>query len=154
MTITRSLLLSLSILLTSSLAFTTLPQRVSLTPQCHQRKNTRRPTTKIHKSELRYSWEEDSAGAQPLPYSPKDLDRLAELKTREITVPIVILDSILPGQKLHFQRYVRKNTIPIDDSGRKRQTDRVGRNRIEMNHRSCSLHDAAPHLSLFSDPQL
>jgi hypothetical protein len=108
MTITS--LLSLSLLLASSLAFTTLPKRVSLSPQCHQGKKTHLPTRKVHKSELWYSWgEEDSAAsAQPLPYSPKDLERLAELKTREITIPIVILDSILPGQKLYYQRYVRK----------------------------------------------
>jgi hypothetical protein len=107
-TMTITSLLSLSLLLASSLAFTTLPKRLSLSPQCHQRKKTHLPTRKIHLSELCYSWgEEDSAAsAQPLPYSPKDLERLAELKTREITIPIVILDSILPGQKLYYQRYV------------------------------------------------
>jgi hypothetical protein len=127
-TMTITSLLSLSLLLASSLAFTTLPKRVSLSPQCNQLEKTHLPTRKIHKSELYYSWEEDSeASAQPLPYSTRDLERLAELKTREITVPIVILDSILPGQKLHFQRYVRKTQYSTDRCG-KQQTDRVGRN--------------------------
>jgi hypothetical protein len=64
-----------------------------------------------HPSEsvLRYSFSEgdylDRAdAAEPLSLSTKDLERLSELKTRAMTMPIVIMDVILPGQKLHFQR--------------------------------------------------
>ena len=35
-----------------------------------------------------------------------DLQRLTEMKTRSLTMPIVILDALVPGQRLSFQRYV------------------------------------------------
>jgi hypothetical protein len=42
--------------------------------------------------------------AEPLQLSTFDIERLAELRTRGTTMPIVILDSVLPGQKFFFKR--------------------------------------------------
>eukprot|EP00339_Tiarina_fusa_P002967 CAMPEP_0117020352 /NCGR_PEP_ID=MMETSP0472-20121206/15487_1 /TAXON_ID=693140 ORGANISM="Tiarina fusus, Strain LIS" /NCGR_SAMPLE_ID=MMETSP0472 /ASSEMBLY_ACC=CAM_ASM_000603 /LENGTH=303 /DNA_ID=CAMNT_0004725545 /DNA_START=53 /DNA_END=964 /DNA_ORIENTATION=- len=41
--------------------------------------------------------------AEPLQLSTFDIERFAELKTRGTTMPIVILDSVLPGQTLFFK---------------------------------------------------
>jgi hypothetical protein len=60
------------------------------------------------RSGLDYSRQEDSLdsaeAAEPLPLSTEDLKRLTEMKNRAATMPVVIMDSILPGQKLYFQR--------------------------------------------------
>ena len=48
--------------------------------------------------------EEDRAA--PLPLSASDLQRLTALKTRHQTIPLMIMDSMVPGQTISFQRLV------------------------------------------------
>ena len=47
---------------------------------------------------------DDHENAEPLRMSALDLERFANIKTRGKTMPIVILDSVLPGQKYYFKR--------------------------------------------------
>jgi hypothetical protein len=47
---------------------------------------------------------EDSADrAEPLPLSVHDVKRLRQLQSRRMVIPILIVDSILPRQSLHFK---------------------------------------------------
>jgi hypothetical protein len=56
----------------------------------------------------------DSAdAAEPLPLTVDDLRMLTELQTRTLTMPIVLLDSILPGQEISFTRYVSEKRDAI-----------------------------------------
>lgn len=51
----------------------------------------------------------DSAeSAKPLSLSVADIQRFTELKSRTVTMPILIMDAIVPGQRLSFQRYDTK----------------------------------------------
>ena len=42
--------------------------------------------------------------AEPLPLTAEDLKLLQNLRTRVITIPIVLMDAILPKQELSFIR--------------------------------------------------
>ena len=42
--------------------------------------------------------------SEPSPLSSHDLERLSELKNRKQTMPLVIMDIMLPGQTLYFSR--------------------------------------------------
>lgn len=53
--------------------------------------------------------------AEPLPLTVEDLRMLAEFQTRTVTIPIVLLDSILPGQEVSIARYVTKKTVGAFD---------------------------------------
>jgi hypothetical protein len=56
----------------------------------------------------------DSAdAAEPLPLTVDDLRMLTELRSRTLTMPIVLLDSILPGQEIPFARYVSEKRDAI-----------------------------------------
>ncbi len=95
-------------LLVPSLAFTARPSS-HLPPLPSPLPLSSQSQSHPSESALRYSFAEgdylDRAdAAEPLSLSTKDLERLSELKTRGMTMPIVIMDVILPGQKLHFQR--------------------------------------------------
>eukprot|EP00546_Thalassionema_frauenfeldii_P001545 CAMPEP_0178936270 /NCGR_PEP_ID=MMETSP0786-20121207/25082_1 /TAXON_ID=186022 /ORGANISM="Thalassionema frauenfeldii, Strain CCMP 1798" /LENGTH=267 /DNA_ID=CAMNT_0020614659 /DNA_START=310 /DNA_END=1113 /DNA_ORIENTATION=+ len=51
---------------------------------------------------LNYNWEDSAEAAEPLPLSIEDLKILSEMRTRRVTIPIVLLDSLLPGQEILF----------------------------------------------------
>ena len=53
---------------------------------------------------LRYGNLDDHESAEPLQFSAQDLARIAEISTRGTTMPIVILDSVLPGQQFYNKR--------------------------------------------------
>ena len=59
-------------------------------------------TTLLKDSEL-----DDSAhAAAPLPLTASDLQRLTALKSRHKTIPLMIMDAMVPGQTISFERYV------------------------------------------------
>mmetsp|Transcript_20515 Transcript_20515/g.41803 ORF Transcript_20515/g.41803 Transcript_20515/m.41803 type:complete len:138 (+) Transcript_20515:61-474(+) len=47
--------------------------------------------------------------AEFLQLSSSDLSRLAAVRDRRLEMPILILEPLLPGQRLQFGRYVRAN---------------------------------------------
>lgn len=65
------------------------------------------------KSALKYNWEDSAEAAEPLPLSIEDLKILSEMRTRRVTIPIVLLDSLLPGQEILFSRYAFLNSFWI-----------------------------------------
>ena len=44
--------------------------------------------------------------AIPLPLTTSDLERLTALKARHKTIPLMIMDPLVPGQSISFQRCV------------------------------------------------
>lgn len=50
-----------------------------------------------------FSPDDSAETAEPLPLTPDDLRRLESMRTRHCTIPIMILDALLPKQKLSFQ---------------------------------------------------
>ena len=95
------LLLSLSTFLSRSVTgFVVLPSGVSVTQQ---------QNAPLASSTLLRDTEEDSFGsATPLTLTSSDLARLTELKSRHYTIPILIMDSMLPGQSISFERYEKR----------------------------------------------
>ena len=65
---------------------------------------------------LRLSGDDSPEAAKPLQLSIKDLERLADVKSRSVTMPIMIMDAMLPGQKLVFSRYGRNRDRTIENS--------------------------------------
>jgi hypothetical protein len=54
---------------------------------------------------LAYNDFDDSPeAATPLQLSVKDLELMTEIKSRSLTMPVLIIDAMLPGQKLTLQR--------------------------------------------------
>lgn len=62
-------------------------------------------TTRSYGNPLRlyYSQEDDLASASPLPMTNDDMARLQSMRSRQVTVPVMILDAMLPKQVLTFQ---------------------------------------------------
>lgn len=59
----------------------------------------------VQSSTLLRDSEDDSAdAAMPLPFSAADLQRLASLKSRHTTMPLLIMDALVPGQTMVFER--------------------------------------------------
>ena len=59
----------------------------------------------VQSSTLLRDSEDDSAdAAMPLPFSASDLQRLALLKSRHVTMPLLIMDALVPGQSMTFER--------------------------------------------------
>ena len=59
----------------------------------------------LQSSTLLRDTEDDSAeAAMPLPFSAADLQRLALLKSRHVTMPLLIMDALVPGQTMTFER--------------------------------------------------
>jgi hypothetical protein len=77
----------------------TLPLSLSLSspsPRRHPQKTS---------LNLAYDDLDDSPeAATPLRLSVKDLELMTEMKSRSLTMPVLILDAMLPGQKLTLQR--------------------------------------------------
>uniref|UniRef100_A0A7S4M5L4 Uncharacterized protein n=1 Tax=Odontella aurita TaxID=265563 RepID=A0A7S4M5L4_9STRA len=48
--------------------------------------------------------DDDERLAERLPLSTADIARLSEMRSRQQTIPIMILDAMLPGQHLEFGR--------------------------------------------------
>eukprot|EP00567_Pseudictyota_dubia_P006345 CAMPEP_0197434634 /NCGR_PEP_ID=MMETSP1175-20131217/2340_1 /TAXON_ID=1003142 /ORGANISM="Triceratium dubium, Strain CCMP147" /LENGTH=308 /DNA_ID=CAMNT_0042963425 /DNA_START=18 /DNA_END=944 /DNA_ORIENTATION=+ len=46
--------------------------------------------------------DDDEGSAERLPLTTADILRLTEMRSRHQTIPIMILDAMLPGQRLHF----------------------------------------------------
>lgn len=46
--------------------------------------------------------DDDEGSAEKLPLSTADIARLSEMRSRQRTIPIMILDAMLPGQRLEF----------------------------------------------------
>lgn len=59
-------------------------------------------------SQLMYHLEDAAEAAEPLPLTIQDLQILSEMKTRRMSIPIILMESMLPGQKLQFSRYERR----------------------------------------------
>lgn len=53
---------------------------------------------------LRDSEEDRLGAATPLPLTASDLSRLAAVKSRHLTIPIMIMDAMVPGQSISFER--------------------------------------------------
>ena len=91
----------LTSILSSSLAFTATNAWVpSLSPKTNIREQSRLHYT----NHLQDDYWDRAEAAEPLPLSTQDLDRFSEMSSRGTTMPVVILDCILPGQKIYFQR--------------------------------------------------
>jgi hypothetical protein len=63
-----------------------------------------------HSRVVRHLYDDDqymdsAESAKPLSLSVADLQRFTEMKSRTLTIPILIMDAIVPGQRLSFQRY-------------------------------------------------
>ena len=60
----------------------------------------------LHSSTLFYKnfRADDGDDAQLLPLNDSDIRKIQEMKERHITIPIIILDAILPGQSMNFRR--------------------------------------------------
>ena len=54
--------------------------------------------------DIEQSYQDSPDAARPLQLSKEDLKRLSEMQNRRLTIPLVILDAVLPGQTLNFQR--------------------------------------------------
>lgn len=52
---------------------------------------------------LRDSHDDNSEAAMPLQFSASDLARIASIKSRHVTMPLLIMDAIVPGQTMSFQ---------------------------------------------------
>ena len=101
---------SLSLLLVASLAPSTsawvspFKSKVRALPLSLSSSSPRRhsQTTSLN---LAYNDFDDSPeAATPLCFSTKDLELMKEMKSRSLTMPVLILDAMLPGQKLTLQR--------------------------------------------------
>ena len=83
---------------------------MSFSPSKHLADQRRKSTTKS--TVIYYS--EDSLdhadAAEPLRLTEEDLRLLTEMKNRQVTMPILLLDCLLPGQNLEFMRYVYRMT--------------------------------------------
>lgn len=54
---------------------------------------------------LLHGSEQDRSGAaEPLPLTASDVSRLAALRSRHLTIPIMIMDAMVPGQSISFER--------------------------------------------------
>jgi len=66
----------------------------------------------MESSTLLRDCEDDSMGAAaPLPLTASDLQRLTMLKSRHKTMPLMIMEAMVPGQSISFQRCVRNTTV-------------------------------------------
>lgn len=82
-----------------------------------------------------YSSAEDSGDrAEPLPLTADDMKLLTEMKSRHTTIPILILDALLPGQKLCFKsddpkfHKLVEYCLNVDDGSGKFQLGMLGMN--------------------------
>lgn len=77
---------------------------VAFSPSNHlaKRRKTTTTSTVIYYSEDSL---DHADAAEPLRLTEEDLRLLTELKSRQVTMPILLLDCLLPGQNLEFMRY-------------------------------------------------
>lgn len=102
--------IGLPLLLPSTSCFSIHHTTTRRTPSCQNHcgtvasdavvtKVTHDRTTRLSHSPL------DAAdAARPLPLSQADLARMDEMKTRGKVIPVVLLDALLPGQRIYFSR--------------------------------------------------
>lgn len=88
----------------SSFSFHTVARRVphgySSIDRRPRTSNSRNPG----RSMFSHSPLDGAESAQPLPLSKADLARMNEMKTRGKVIPVVLLDAMLPGQRIYFSR--------------------------------------------------
>jgi hypothetical protein len=89
----------------SSFAFQTVPKRRVSQGYSIYRPHTSTTTSRnIEICRYSHSPLDGPESAQPLPLSKADLARIDDMKTRGKVIPVVLMDAMLPGQRIYFSR--------------------------------------------------
>lgn len=100
----RSVLLVASLAASTSAWVSPSKYNVGALPLSLSSSSPRRHSQKTSLNLAYNDFDDSPEAATPLRLSAMDLDLMKEIKSRSLTMPVLILDAMLPGQKLTLQR--------------------------------------------------